>query len=343
MDFRPSNEQLELQGGIANFCRDHCDDKALREIEGNGGFDRALFESLAELGVFQLTCDEARGGLGLGHADAVLVFEALGQRVVPGPFVFQAAAADLVEGAATGGQLVGGLDRVAQRKGVQLIEYAEHLDALLLLRNDGVYQLDRGDLANAMVVTPFDPLTPVSRIDVLPEGRRIADAARANRLRLEAMSLNAGLQLGIVETTLEIALAYAKEREQFGRTIGSFQAIKHMLADMFARQELIRASVYAAGATLDLLDAADAPALADVEQAVRGASLLAGEAAIKNARACIQIHGGMGYTWEVADHYYLKRARVLANVFGEGDAHAEAIAAHVATIPLEVRYADANA
>jgi alkylation response protein AidB-like acyl-CoA dehydrogenase len=115
-------------------------------------------------------------------------------------------------------------------------------------------------------------------------------------------------------------VAYAAKREQFGRPIGSFQALKHLMADMYVRQETARAAVYAAGATLD------DPAVGDVERAVAGAKLGAGEAAMKNARACIQIHGGMGYTWEMPPHYYLKRTWVLENVFGTGDAHAERVA-----------------
>jgi alkylation response protein AidB-like acyl-CoA dehydrogenase len=126
--------------------------------------------------------------------------------------------------------------------------------------------------------------------------------------------------LGIAEATLELALDYAKKREQFGRTIGSFQAIKHMLADMFVRQEVARAGVYAAGATLDH------PEVGDVERAVAGAKITSSESAMKNARACVQIHGGMGYTWEVPAHYYLKRCWVLESVFGTGDEHAAELA-----------------
>lgn len=340
MDFRPSAEQLELQEGIASFCRDRCSDAELRRIEEAGGFDAKLFRELAGLGAFQIAASEKEGGLGLGMAEAVLVHEALGQRVVPGPLVFQQLAAGRVEGAASADLVVGGLDLTAPRSGSQLVEYAAQLDVLLLLREDGVHRVNRDALESAVPVTPFDPLTPVSRLDIesaIAGAERIADAEAAHALRLEALCLNAALSLGIAETTLEIALAFAKEREQFGRTIGSFQAIKHMLADMFARQELIRAAVYAAGATLD------APEVGDVGQAVRGAYLLASEGAIKNARACIQIHGGMGYTWEVPDHLFLKRAMVLGTAFGSAEEHTEAIAAHIATIPLEVRYADASA
>ena len=134
--------------------------------------------------------------------------------------------------------------------------------------------------------------------------------------------------LGIAESTLELANEYAKRREQFGRTIGSFQSIKHMLADMFVRQEVARAAVYAAGATLD------DPTVGEASRAVSAAKITAGEAAMKNARACIQIHGGMGYTWEMPPHYYLKRTWVLENAFGTVDEHAEGVAARIEAAAL---------
>jgi alkylation response protein AidB-like acyl-CoA dehydrogenase len=118
--------------------------------------------------------------------------------------------------------------------------------------------------------------------------------------------------------TQEIATEYAKKREQFDRPIGSFQAIKHILADCYTRQELARVAAYAAGATLD------DPSVGSVERAVATAKLIAGDAAMKNARACVQVHGGMGYTWEIPAHYYLKRAIVLENSFGDVHEHAGA-------------------
>lgn len=333
MDFRPSEEQIELQSGIKTFCETRCSELELRRIDESGGFDRTLWQDVANLGVFQLCVDASKDGLGLGIADAVLVYEALGQRLFPGPIVYSQLAARLIEGAAEGECIVGGLDLGLSPYGPHLIEYKDHLDSLLVLRDDGAYSLDARELEGQSIETPLDPLTPVFACERIPQGEKIGDAELAQRLRFEGMALSSALLLGIVETTLEIALAYAKEREQFGRTIGSFQAIKHMLADMFARQELTRAAVYAAGATLD------DPSVGNVEQAARGAKLIAGENAVKNARACIQIHGGMGYTWEVVDHYYLKRAMVLQNAFGSDRDHCDVIAQITSQIPLEIRYA----
>ena len=118
----------------------------------------------------------------------------------------------------------------------------------------------------------------------------------------------------------ERSVEFAKERLQFDRPIGSFQAIKHLLADMFVRSEVARSAVYAAAVNLD------EPALGPPGRAVAGAKLLAGEAATLNAKAATQVHGGMGFTWEVDVHLYLKRAWVLDTVFGTPEMHADTVA-----------------
>ncbi len=320
MDFRVNADQQALQQGIRSFCEGRVSIDQLRDLEEKGGFDRDLWNELAEMGVFGLRQPESRGGVGLGAAEAVLVFEELGRSLVPGPLVWSHLAAELVDGAASGEVVVGGLDLIGAASQPYLVEHWSDLDALLLLRPDGVHRLAAGDLEARPVGVPLDPLTPLHEVAALPEGERIAGPDVARRLWVEGAALVSAQLLGIAEATLELALDYAKKREQFGRTIGSFQAIKHMLADMFVRQEVARAGVYAAGATLDH------PEVGDVERAVAGAKITGGESAMKNARACIQIHGGMGYTWEVPAHYYLKRCWVLESVFGTGDEHAADLA-----------------
>ncbi len=323
MDFQLSEDQEALRAGVRSFCDGRVPSDALRELEKDG-FDADLWRELAEMGVFALRRPETEGGVGLGHADAALVFAELGRRLVPGPLVWSQLAAGLVPGAAAGECVVGGLDRVGASRAPLLVEHLDALDALLVLRDDGVFRVDPQALSARPVETPLDPLTPLHAVDALPDGERLGDAAAAARVRLEGAALASALLLGIAEMSQEIATDYAKRREQFGRPIGGFQAIKHIHADCFTRQELARAAVYAAGATLD------DPEVGSAERAVAAAKLVAGEAALKNARACVQVHGGMGYTWEIPAHYYLKRTWVLENVFGTCDEHAERIAEIVA-------------
>ncbi|MCZ6784239.1 MAG: acyl-CoA/acyl-ACP dehydrogenase, partial [Proteobacteria bacterium] len=281
MDFRLTEDQEALRDGVRSFCEGRVPVEALADLEKTGGFDASLWSELAELGVFALRLGEADGGVGLGTADAVVVFAELGRRLVPGPLVWShlAAGAGLVPGAGTGEVVVGGLDCTAGESGPILVEHLESLHALLVLQRDGVFRVDPKTLDAQAVATPTDPLTPLHHVATLPAGDRVGDADDAARLRLEGAALTSGLLLGIAQETQALAVAYAMEREQFGRPIGSFQSIKHILADMYVRQQIARAAVYAAGATLD------DPEVGDVARAISSAKLNAGEAAMKNARA----------------------------------------------------------
>lgn len=356
MDFQLSEDQLALQQGIRSFCEDRYRFERIAELAREPAL-RDDWQALAGMGVFGLRLPEREGGVGLGMAEAAVVFAELGRCLAPGPILWSHLLAALIPGAAIGETLVGGLDCApgsaefsvggggesgapvegggaewsgrgnakAGNAAPVLVENGAELDALAVLRDDGVHRIDGPALAAGSAVgTPLDPLTPLLHLPALPQGKRIADADAAAKLRLEGAVLVAALQLGIAESTLELAVAHAKTREQFGRPIASFQAIKHFCADMFTRQELARAAVYAAAATLD------DPEIGDPTRAAAAARIVAGEAAMKNARQCIQIHGGMGYTWEMPPHYHLKRALVLEQTLTPTDTHCETMAASLA-------------
>jgi alkylation response protein AidB-like acyl-CoA dehydrogenase len=322
VDFRPSDDQEALRAGVRAFCDGRFPLEKLAETARAGGFDRGLWSELAEMDVFALRLPESRGGVGLGLADAVLVFAELGRRLVPGPTVWSHLAAGLVDGAGSAAPTVGGVD--VDGGGPLLVEHLPQLDALLLLWPDRVERVDPRALEGEPVATPLDPLTPVHHVRSLPTGERIGDARDAARLRREGAALVAAQLLGIAEATQEIATAYAKEREQFGRSIAGFQAVKHLLADMYVRQEVARAAVYAAGTI------ADQPDVGDPGRAASSARVVAFEAAMKNARACIQVMGGMGYTWEMPPHWYLKRTWALSTPFGASEEHEERLASAIA-------------
>ncbi len=324
MNFSLNEDQLALQQGIRAFCEQEFPVDKLAALEKEPA-PRARWRQLAEMGVFSLRLPEAKGGVGLGMAEAAIVFAELGRRLVPGPLVWSHLAAGALDGAGSGDLLVGGLDDTHPTNRPQLIEHAGALDALVVLSGDGAYRVPASALAGRDLATPLDPLTPMREIAALPPGERIGDAALVSSWLREGTLLTAALQLGVAEATLELAVEYAKKREQFDRPIASFQAIKHFAADMHVRVEAARAAVYAAGAT------ADDPAIGDVARAISAARIVAGDAALKNARMCIQIYGGMGFTWEMPPHYYLKRAMVLEHAFGTTDDHCELVAERVAS------------
>jgi hypothetical protein len=239
----------------------------------------------------------------------VIVFEELGRALVPGPLVGSHLAAPLIDGAAGGARPV-----ALAFEAAGYVEHFGEVDDTLVLTDPALHSTEYGQ---AESVDPLDPLTPLYRIwDPLTGPELEADV---ERLRLDGIVLTAALLSGIASRTVELAVAYAKDREQFGKPIGTFQAVKHMCADMLVRAEIARAAVDAAGV---LLDASDA----DAARAVHTAKLLAGEYAVQNAKTCVQVYGGMGFTWEVDVHLYLKRAAVLNTQFGSAEEQSELVA-----------------
>jgi len=326
MDFRLSDNQVALADGIRSMVTGRL---PLDHLRANEGAEMAIgaedWRLLADTGVFALSLPEPEG-VGLGLADAVVVFEELGRALVPGPLVgtYLAASAQLVEGAADGRAVVG---VHSTGGGPILVEHLASLDALLVLSGavgDSTARL----IAPAPSATdgrrmaaPLCPFTPLWHLDSLPAGEPLPDLG--GRLWRDGALLTAALQVGHAGSALDLAVAYAKERHQFGQPIGAFQAVKHICADMLVRYEVARAAVHAAACLVDQPDVAAHEAESTgrtpddvVARAVLGAKVLADEAALVNARAGIQVHGGMGFTWEVPLHLHLKRARVLTTTFG---------------------------
>ena len=326
MDFRLDEEQLELRDTVRRFCAARFGWDRIAQRDGQR-IDRSAWREMAELGVLGLLLPEAHGGLDLGVVAAAIVFEQLGAHLVGGPVLWTALAAAYVDGAAGGERLVGGLDRAEGSGDPIVVEHACEIDALLVLRDDGVFLHAGSDLPAFDDLAPLDPLTPVGRAAALSRGVRVGDVHDAANLRLAGTVLSAALLLGVSDAALEASRRYALEREQFGVPIGSFQAVQHMLADMYVRTALARSAAYAAAAVLD------DPGIGDPMGACATAKLLAGEAAVENARVAIQVHGGMGFTWEMLPNYLLKRAWVLEHAFGDADAHALALGARIEEMP----------
>jgi alkylation response protein AidB-like acyl-CoA dehydrogenase len=319
MDFELTDDQVALQEGVRAFLDGRFSLDDVRAIEAAGHLDRDRWRELGETGVFSIVLPEADGGLELGVSEAALVFEELGRALVPGPLVATFLAAPWIDGAAVGETVVG---RFEPGTPVSVIEHPDDLDALFTLGPDGVRRIDPRAITTRPVARPVDALTPLGIVDGdVPEGDLVADAATAERARLVGLVLTSALQLGLALRATELATAYAKEREQFGRVIGSFQAVKHLCADMLVRAEVARAAVYAAAVALD------GRSDDDPVRAAAAAKILAGDAAIANGKTGIQVHGGIGFTWEVDAQRFWKRASVLDTHFGNSDEHAEAVAA----------------
>ncbi|MFF3939045.1 acyl-CoA dehydrogenase family protein [Streptomyces phaeofaciens] len=178
---------------------------------------------------------------------------------------------------------------VAAADGGGLLEWRAAADVVL------------GDAVDAVPLRSVDPLTPLHRVPASGAPDPVA------------VLLTAAEQLGTATRACELAVQHARTRQQFGQPIGAFQAVKHLCAELLARVEVARAAVYAAAVTADPAD-------------VAAARLLADEAAVRGARDCLQVHGGMGFTWEADVHLLLKRAWVRARRAGGGAESEELLA-----------------
>jgi alkylation response protein AidB-like acyl-CoA dehydrogenase len=320
VNFDLTEDQEALRDGIRSLCEGRFD-----MARNRNGFDRSMWDELAETGVFSLLAD------GFGWADASIAFEELGRALVPGPLVWGVLAHGLLEDVVggPGGGVVGGVERPipdgsGRDAGPVMVEHLDALDALVALDPGGVARIELASLrAGEPLDWPLDPLTPVHRVAELPAGDLVADAATARRWHQAGAVLTAAYSVGMAHACVERSTAYSLERHQFDRPVGSFQAIKHLLADALVRAEVARTAVHAAAVMLD------DPEVGHAARAVAGAKLLAGEAALKNAKTAVQVHGGMGFTWEVDMHLYLKRAWVLETVFGTPAEAADAVATTV--------------
>ncbi|MFE5189513.1 acyl-CoA dehydrogenase family protein [Streptomyces sp. NPDC056628] len=267
MRLQPDEDQRALRDGVRELLARRFGPRELRDaVERPGLLDRRLWRELGAAGFFALRLPEDDGGVGLGLPEAVLAFEEAGRALLPGPLVATYLAAGRAPGAAEGHAVV-----TAPMGG--LVEWLRAADEV------------RGGTAGAVPMRSVDPLTPLHRLPASAAPDPVA------------VLLTAAEQLGSAGRTCELAVQHARTREQFGRPIGTFQAVQHLCADMLVRTRTARAAVHAAAVTADPAD-------------VHAARLLADEAAVRGARDCLQVHGGMGFTWEFEVHLHLKRAWV---------------------------------
>lgn len=316
MDFRLSAEQVGLRDGTRGLLARRFGRDALRSAVERPALDRGLWRELGDAGLFSLRLPEAEGGTGLGLPEAVVVFEECGRALLPGPVVPTFLAAGEVPGAARG-------EVVVTEASGGLVPWMGAADVVRGWGGDGGRRGGgrrdggggdgaggdggSGDGAGGVLIESVDPLTP---LHVVSSDQRPVPP--------ETRLLYAAEQLGSAGRTLDMAVQHARQREQFGRPVGAFQAIKHLCADMLVRVELARVAVYAAAVTGDPVE-------------VAAAGLLANEAAVRGARDCLQVHGGMGFTWEADVHLHLKRAWVRAELAGGARAAEETLAAALGT------------
>jgi len=330
-----TEDQRLLQETVREFLAGECTPDAVRALWATGsGRSRALWKQLAEVGLPGLLVPEAHEGMGLDEVDFVLLCEEVGRAGLAEPVIGTAAvAAPLL--AELGGELaerwlkplaVGeALAAVGLPAEVcPFVDDAHVADLLLLARDGELHALLPGDVT-AVTQPASDPARRIFSVEWKPAAAtRVAAGARAGELldaALDRGALAAAAQLlGVCDRLLALAVDYTSQRVQFGVPIGSFQAVKHALADVKVKLEYARPLVYRA---------ADSVARGRAQRAVHVsmAKVAASEAALRGARAALQAHGAIGYTWEQDVHIWMRRAWSLDQTCGLQRFHRERMAA----------------
>ena len=336
MRFAFSDDQLLLQSTVRDFLAKECTPAVVRAIwESQTGHDPALWSKLAELGVPGALVPDSYGGMGFDERDLVLLLEETGRAALPAPVVATAAVgAPLLRDAGNAEVASQWLPRVAAGDAIVAVGHPANpfvadagvADLLLLADGDGLHAIER----SAATLTHQPANDPARRLYSVAwtasAATRIASGAAARALLDAALDRGAlacaAQAIGVAEQLLEIAAAYAKQREQFGRAIGSFQALQHKLADVKVKSEYARPVVY---------KAAHAVAIGSATRAidVSHAKLAATEASSFAARVALQVHGAIGYTWEQDLHLWMRRAWSLERDFGDATFHLDRVSAFV--------------
>jgi alkylation response protein AidB-like acyl-CoA dehydrogenase len=350
-DLLYSEEEEALRAAVRDLLDDHCTPAdVLARIESDTPHDLALWKSLTEgMGLAGLLVPEEQGGQGASAREVAVVLEELGRAVAPVPYLTSAVVAteallacgdeELLGRLAAGrtiGALAVGLHTApgAAVKAVRLEDGALHgeltgiadaavADVLLVPADDGGLYAVAASAVTVVPQTSLDLTRPLAtlRLQGAP-GRRVGDAEPAVRRALRtAAGLLASEQLGVADRALTETVRYLKERKQFNRPVGGFQALKHRLAQLWLEVVNLRA---AARAAADALATGE-----DTDVSVAVAQAYAAPVAVHAAEEALQLHGGIGMTWEHPIHLYLKRAKADSIAHGTAGAHREALAALV--------------
>lgn len=356
-----TEEQHELSRMVADFLDKRSPESEVRRLMDDGGAaDPAVWSQMAELGLQGLIIPEDFGGGGVSFTEMVVVLEQMGASLLVAPFLSSALAAaalvtssdaslkrehlpELASGARVGtlalaedtGSWDAGAVETTVRDGHTLsgtknyVVDGQHADFFVVSARSpdgvGLFVVDADSSGVSVIPSKaLDATRPLARIEFDSAAARPlsepADDGAALRQLLNVAEVALGAeQVGGAQRCLDMAVAYAKVRVQFGRPIGSFQAIKHKCADMLLAVESARSAVYYAASVLDDGGAAAAVAGALVQAQCSAAYT---HAAADN----IQIHGGIGFTWEHPAHLYFKRAKGSEMLFGDPATHRERLA-----------------
>jgi alkylation response protein AidB-like acyl-CoA dehydrogenase len=328
VNFDFSDDQHAIKRTAKELLAERFRMERVREIAEAGQYDEATWRELCELGWPGIFIGEEHGGQGLGTVELIILMEELGYSLAPLPFLSNAAAGLVLSAAGSdeqrerwlpgiaSGEARGTVGLINEDGEAKLVPDADSADVILLLGHEGARVVER-DQAGVEPVDTMDTTRRFSRVrggdagEAL-EGDRIPGISRV------AAALAAELT-GIAQRAMEMAVEYARDRKQFGRPIGSYQAVSHRCAQMLLETEGARSASYYAAWCGD----------AEPETLPLAACMAKAYASDAGWRVCtssLQVHGGIGFTWEHDLHFFLKRAKVDGILYGSAREHRDAVA-----------------
>jgi alkylation response protein AidB-like acyl-CoA dehydrogenase len=360
MNFGFTEEQELLRQEVRKFLDAHCPMEQVRRLMATPeGSSREHWKQIAELGWLGLTVPEAQGGAGLGWVDLVVVLEEMGRTLFPSPFLAATIGAAAIREAGSDAQKSRWLPALAEGSQIATLAWLEASDRMDLagvelagkksgdgftlsgtklqvldataadlfvvaFRDGATVRLavvDRNAAGVTVEATPsIDQTRRVGRVrleDVAVAADAVlADATEATLVRILDLATAAvtAESLGAAEAAIRMTVRYANERIQFGQPIGRFQGVKHPLAEMFVDVESAKSILYYAAWALDERDP-------DASRAVSLAKAYTSESFPRIGIDAVQLHGGVGFTWEYDPHLYLKRSKWARPAFGDADFH----------------------
>jgi alkylation response protein AidB-like acyl-CoA dehydrogenase len=356
MQFGLSESQEFLKDSARKFFAGECPSAEVRRLmETETAYDAALWSKLSDQGYTGIIFPEECGGVGLGKVELMLLMEEAGRALLPGPFfstvVLAGSVLDAVSTPAIKRKYLAPICRGEVRATVAILEAsaswnprdillsaangklsgekffvsdAAIADFIVVAARNGVFVVD--SKAHDLRISPMSGMDLTRKLYVVEFSNTPAEEIGSTKdlqraFEIATTALAAEL-VGGMQRTLDITVEYAKTRKQFGKPIGSFQAVQHQCADMYLETESSRSAVYYAGWALE----ENSP---DAATAVSIAKMYASDAGRTVGNRGIQIHGGMGFTWENDLHLYYRRAKASETAFGDATFHRERIASMV--------------
>lgn len=309
MDFAFSDEQQMLRDQARQFLKDrYPEDRVVELADSDEGWDPSSWKDIAELGWIGLSTPEEMGGAGMSFIDEAVIFEEMGYALYPGPYFATVGLAlpalEAQRDAELLQRVLAGAAAASLSFNPQRVVDGDKVGTVFLVEGDDVKSFAAPDLKVRRLET-VDRTRRFASIETTSDGTAVDGGHDlVQKIRLRSLAAAALEAVGVAQKAHDLAREYVKERQQFGKPIGQYQAVSHQVADTYLHVELARSLAYWAAWCVAESDEQAA-------RAVLAAKVQASEAAVFACERSIQVHGGIGFTWEHILHRYYKRAQWL--------------------------------